>query len=222
MLEVERDRLAEYVRVLSKRLAAAEEKASEAEFYLRDERRKTAKLERMLEQGWKTKAKHKIRIQLQRMYRVSHLVANLGWVEFNLGSWLAIQRVATAQAGWWNIPNPCLQNPVRDQMGHPVHSFNFPSPSRYRPDLVDFQALDPAAWAENCQLAFDVLEQDLGIGPAMTGRELAASKNPDKLTMMSYLSQIYEAFRKEIPAVKQKRLMNHSDEDLLEYMCPPR
>ena len=53
MLEVERDRLSEYVRVLSKRLAAAEEKASEAEFYLRDERRKTAKLERMLEQGWK-------------------------------------------------------------------------------------------------------------------------------------------------------------------------
>ena len=51
VLEVERDRLAEYVRVLSKRLAAAEEKASEAEFYLRDERRKTAKLERMLEQG---------------------------------------------------------------------------------------------------------------------------------------------------------------------------
>ena len=103
-----------------------------------------------------------------------------------------------------------------------IHSFNCSSPSRYRPDLVDFQALDPAAWAENCQLAFDVLEQDLGIGPAMTGRELAASKNPDKLTMMSYLSQIYEAFRKEIPAVKQKRLMNHSDEDLLEYMCPPR
>ena len=48
---MERDRLAEYVRVLNKRLAEAEEKASEAEFYLRDERRKTAKLERMLEQG---------------------------------------------------------------------------------------------------------------------------------------------------------------------------
>ena len=51
VLEVERDRLAEYVRVLSKRQSAAEEKASEAEFYLRDERRKTAKLERMLEQA---------------------------------------------------------------------------------------------------------------------------------------------------------------------------
>lgn len=32
---MERERLSEYVRVLSKRLAAAEEKASEAEFYLR-------------------------------------------------------------------------------------------------------------------------------------------------------------------------------------------
>ena len=55
---------------------------------------------------------------------------------------------------------------------------------------MDFQALDPAAWAENCQLAFDVLEQDLGISPVMAGRELASSKNPDKLTMMSYLSQV--------------------------------
>lgn len=51
VLEVERERLSEYVRVLSKRLAAAEEKSSEAEFGLRDERRKTAKLERMLEQA---------------------------------------------------------------------------------------------------------------------------------------------------------------------------
>ena len=31
-------------------ICRTEEKASEAEFYLRDERRKTAKLERMLEQ----------------------------------------------------------------------------------------------------------------------------------------------------------------------------
>ena len=62
-------------------------------------------------------------IQIIRLYWVSHLVVNLGWVELNLGSslgWLVIQWVATAQAGWWNIPNPCQQNPVRDQMGHPV------------------------------------------------------------------------------------------------------
>ena len=51
------------------------------------------------------------------------MVKNLGWVELNLGSslgWLAIQWVATAQAGWWNIPNTCQLNQVRAQMGHPV------------------------------------------------------------------------------------------------------
>ncbi len=102
---------------------------------------------------------------------------------------------------------------------------------RYRPELIEFQALDPAAWVENCQLAFDVLEQDFGIVPVLSGKELAASKNPDKLTMISYLSQIYEVFRKEIPASKLKKLNNHqhqSDDDLLledsllRHNCPPR
>ena len=39
--------------------------------------------------------------KLYQTYRVSHLVANLGWVGLNLGSslgWFAIQWVATAQA----------------------------------------------------------------------------------------------------------------------------
>ena len=51
--------------------------------------------------------------------------------------------------------------------------------NRYRPDLIEFQALDPSAWVENNQLAFDVLENDLGIPPVMRGKELATSKNPD-------------------------------------------
>ena len=106
---------------------------------------------------------------------------------------------------------------------------------RYRPDLVDFQvtrlnnifkkslkitdlfqALDSCTWAENNQLAFDLLDTDLGIPPVMSGQELATSKNPDKLTMISYLSQVYELFRKDIPAVKQPKLENAeaaSDED---------
>jgi hypothetical protein len=51
VIEVERDRLAEYVQVLGQRLTQAEDKVSNSEFTLRDERRKTAKLERMLEQA---------------------------------------------------------------------------------------------------------------------------------------------------------------------------
>ena len=51
------------------------------------------------------------------------------------------------------------------------------------------------------QSVFDTLESELGILPVMSGRELAdTTRKPDKLTMMSYLSQIYEMFRREIPA----------------------
>lgn len=33
----------------------------------------------------------------------------------------------------------------------------------------------------------------------MTGQDLAASEIPDKLTMVSYLTQVYETFRGAIP-----------------------
>ena len=49
--EVERDRLSEYVKVLTKRLSRTEETSTESEAALRDERRKTAKLERALEKA---------------------------------------------------------------------------------------------------------------------------------------------------------------------------
>ena len=51
-------------------------------------------------------------------------------------------------------------------------------------------------------------------------RELAdLTRKPDRLAMMSYLSQIYECFKKEIPAVSRSHTMgshhNQSDDDLL-------
>lgn len=49
--EVERDRLSEYVGVLNQRLRKAEESSFNAERTLREERRKTAKLEQMLEKA---------------------------------------------------------------------------------------------------------------------------------------------------------------------------
>ncbi|KAH7933863.1 hypothetical protein HPB49_018343 [Dermacentor silvarum] len=47
--------------------------------------------------------------------------------------------------------------------------------------------------------AFDILEREYGIPPVMTGQEMADCAVPDKLTMVSYISQIYETFRREIP-----------------------
>ena len=79
---------------------------------------------------------------------------------------------------------------------------------RYRPDLIDFTSLDPDNIAVNNQLAFDILECELGISPIITGQELAsqaeAGRPPDKLAMISYLSLIYELFRKEIPCTMQQ------------------
>ena len=66
---------------------------------------------------------------------------------------------------------------------------------RYRPDLVDFHEFDPRHAADNIQTCFDVLEAEMGILPIMTGRELAdLTRKPDKLSMMSYLSQVSRTF----------------------------
>ncbi|XP_023222402.1 uncharacterized protein LOC111623901 [Centruroides sculpturatus] len=70
---------------------------------------------------------------------------------------------------------------------------------RYRPDLIDLRALNPEDISKNNQLAFDICEREYGIPPVMTGQEMSECNIPDKLTMVSYISQIYEIFRGEIP-----------------------
>ncbi|XP_046997628.1 F-actin-monooxygenase Mical isoform X1 [Schistocerca americana] len=77
---------------------------------------------------------------------------------------------------------------------------------RYRPDLIDFHSLKPEDVSANNQLAFDTLERELGIPPVMTGKEMEQCDIPDKLTMLSYLSQIYDTFRGEIPHIKHPKL----------------
>ncbi|KAK8728739.1 hypothetical protein OTU49_009120 [Cherax quadricarinatus] len=77
---------------------------------------------------------------------------------------------------------------------------------RYRPDLIDFEALRPEDVAQNNQLAYDILERDFGIPPVMTGAEMAECEVPDKLSMISYLSQIYDVFRGEIPHFKYPKM----------------
>lgn len=41
----------------------------------------------------------------------------------------------------------------------------------------------------------------------MTGEEMAECEVPDKLAMLSYLSQVYEAFRGEIPHIKHPKMV---------------
>ncbi|XP_012287376.1 F-actin-monooxygenase Mical isoform X2 [Orussus abietinus] len=83
---------------------------------------------------------------------------------------------------------------------------------RYRPDLIDFYSLKPEEETINNQLAFDILEKELGITPIMTGEEMTECEVPDKLAMFSYLTQIYETFRGEIPHIKHPKLEPEKEE----------
>ncbi|XP_058883531.1 protein-methionine sulfoxide oxidase mical3a-like isoform X14 [Acipenser ruthenus] len=70
---------------------------------------------------------------------------------------------------------------------------------RYRPDLIDFDSLEEQNMEKNNQLAFDVAEREFGISPIMTGKEMASVGEPDKLSMVMYLTQFYEMFKDTLP-----------------------
>uniref|UniRef100_A0A8C2U5Q4 F-actin monooxygenase n=1 Tax=Coturnix japonica TaxID=93934 RepID=A0A8C2U5Q4_COTJA len=72
---------------------------------------------------------------------------------------------------------------------------------RYRPDLIDFDSLDEHNVEKNNQLAFDIAEKEFGISPIMTGKEMASVGEPDKLSMVMYLTQFYEMFKDTISSM---------------------
>uniref|UniRef100_A0A8C2IP33 F-actin monooxygenase n=1 Tax=Cyprinus carpio TaxID=7962 RepID=A0A8C2IP33_CYPCA len=76
----------------------------------------------------------------------------------------------------------------------------------YRPDLIDFDSLDEKDVEKNNQLAFDVAEKEFGISPIMTGKEMSVVVEPDKLSMVMYLSQFYEMFKDTVPPGELKRV----------------
>lgn len=59
-------------------------------------------------------------------------------------------------------------------------------------------SLDESNAVHNNQLAFSILEQELGIPPVMSAADLANSGQIDKLSMVLYLTQVRDAF--SVPA----------------------
>lgn len=59
----------------------------------------------------------------------------------------------------------------------------------------DYDSLNEEDSAKNIQLAFDTAEKEFGIKPFTTGKELASGQEPDKNSMVTYLSKFYELFR---------------------------
>ncbi|XP_051505140.1 F-actin-monooxygenase mical2b-like isoform X8 [Myxocyprinus asiaticus] len=65
----------------------------------------------------------------------------------------------------------------------------------FRPQFIDYDSLNEQDCAKNLQLAFDIAEKEFGIKPFVTGKEMMSGQEPDKTSMVNYLSKFYELFR---------------------------
>ncbi|XP_051997462.1 F-actin-monooxygenase mical2b isoform X1 [Xyrauchen texanus] len=77
----------------------------------------------------------------------------------------------------------------------------------FKPQFIDYDSLNEQDCAKNLQLAFDIAEKEFGIKPFVTGKEMMSGQEPDKTSMVNYLSKFYELFRGTPlpPSVDSKR-----------------
>ncbi|NWV58873.1 MICA3 monooxygenase, partial [Malurus elegans] len=66
---------------------------------------------------------------------------------------------------------------------------------RFRPDLVDLDSVDPQDTIGTHQMMLDIAEQELGIQPVLSSAEMASVSEPERLGLITYLSQFYEVFK---------------------------
>ena len=64
----------------------------------------------------------------------------------------------------------------------------------HRPDLLDFNSLSKSNPHDNCKLAFEIAEKELGIPQLLDIEDLVDVPKPEERSVMTYIAQFYHVF----------------------------